>query len=1050
MLAAAFANFDDPNPSPGNQFGQSVLPLSTGDVVVTSPYDDYGGTDAGAVYLFNGATGALISALRGSHAGDSIGLDGVKPVGDGNFVVLSSNWDNGAIADAGAVTWGSGTAGIKGTINAANSLVGSTPVDQVGFGGVTVLTNGNYVVSSPFFNNGATSDAGAATSGSGAAGVKGTISAANSLVGNASNNTVSGGGVTPLTNGNYVVRSTGWDNGATANVGAATWGSGTAGVKGVVSAANSLIGSTAEDAVGYFVTPLKNGSYVVGNVFWDNGAASDAGAATWGSGTAGVKGAVSAANSLVGSTSNDLVGAQVVALTNGNYVVGSSQWNKGGLSDAGAATWGSGTAGVKGAISTANSLIGSTASDEVGYAVTPLTNGNYVVTSYHWDNGATANVGAVTWGSGTAGIKGVISAANSLIGSTAGDTVGFPGVTALTNGNYVVTSPYWNNGAASDAGAATWGSGTAGVKGTISVANSLVGSATNDSVGIGGVTALTNGNYVVSSNYWGNLGIGQAGAATWGSGTAGVMGAVSAANSLVGSAVDDEVGVGGIIALSNGNYVVSSFYCDNSGLSNAGAATWGSGTVGVKGAVSAANSLVGTGVNDIVGYGVTPLTSGNYVVRSPDWDNGGVVDAGAATWGSGTAGIKGAVSAANSLVGSTTNDLLGYTVIALANGSYVVNDYQWNNGAVVDAGAVTWGSGTMGVSGAINSQNSALGAAANTSLRPIVADNVNGTFFARFVAEGGGSIRVGSQYNGFLPTPLISSFGSGISYTENAAAVLISTTATVSDIDSNDFSGGELRVSFAANGQSSDRLAIRNQGTGAGQINVVGTQVLIGTTVIGTFSGGAGTTPLVVTLNSEATPWRVQTLLRNITYRNVSDNPSTASRTVRVTVSDGDTRASDPVTKQISVTAVNDRPTLGLSGTIGYVHDSAAILLASTATVSDVDSANFSGGRLRVWISSGGSSSNRLAIGSGFTVDVSNNVMQGETIIGQRTANGFGTNELIITFNTNATPSVAQQLARAITFKTVGGSAGTRTVRFTISDGDGGLSDEAVKTVNVT
>ena len=68
LLAANFAEFVDPHPAPGNQFGSQVVPLSTGNVVITSPYDDAGGTNAGAVYLFNGDTGALISTLKGSQA----------------------------------------------------------------------------------------------------------------------------------------------------------------------------------------------------------------------------------------------------------------------------------------------------------------------------------------------------------------------------------------------------------------------------------------------------------------------------------------------------------------------------------------------------------------------------------------------------------------------------------------------------------------------------------------------------------------------------------------------------------------------------------------------------------------------------------------------------------------------------------------------------------------------------------------------------------------------------------------------------------------------
>src|SRR5437867_2768795 len=73
LQAASFPEFVDPHPAPGNQFGYTVLALSTGNVVITSPFDDAGGTDAGAAYLFNGSTGALISTLVGSTANDLVG-----------------------------------------------------------------------------------------------------------------------------------------------------------------------------------------------------------------------------------------------------------------------------------------------------------------------------------------------------------------------------------------------------------------------------------------------------------------------------------------------------------------------------------------------------------------------------------------------------------------------------------------------------------------------------------------------------------------------------------------------------------------------------------------------------------------------------------------------------------------------------------------------------------------------------------------------------------------------------------------------------------------
>ena len=171
----------------------------------------------------------------------------------------------------------------------------------------------------------------------------------------------------------------------------------------------------------------------------------------------------------------------------------------------------------------------------------PLTNGNYVVLSDVWDNGAVADVGALTWGNGATGSAGAVSAANSLIGSTASD-LNLLTVTALNNGNYVATSLSWDNGTATDAGSVTWGDGTAGVVGAISATNSLIGSTTSDQVGLGGVTPLSNGNYVVASSNWDNGGIVDAGAFTRGSGTAGISGTISAANSFVGATANDRLG----------------------------------------------------------------------------------------------------------------------------------------------------------------------------------------------------------------------------------------------------------------------------------------------------------------------------------------------------------------------------------------------------------------------------------------------------------------------------------------------------------------------------
>jgi hypothetical protein len=292
-----------------------------------------------------------------------------------------------------------------------------------------------------------------------------------------------------------------------------TWGNGATGVSGVVSAANSLVGSTADDFV-IGVAALPSGNYVVTSLGWDNGAIVNAGAVTWCNGATGTVGSLSAANSLVGSATDDRVGENgITILSNGNYVVRSRLWNNGAVVDAGAVTWGSGTSGVSGVVSAANSLVGSQAGDAVGFpGVTVLTNGNYVVRSTSWDNGAIVDAGAVTRGNGTSGTSGVVSASNSLVGSTAGDFVGNGGVTALTNGHYVVLSPSWDNGASVDVGALTWRHGSAGVNGAVTTSNSVVGSATGDFFGVSDLVALANGNYVARFPQWDNGGIVNAGA----------------------------------------------------------------------------------------------------------------------------------------------------------------------------------------------------------------------------------------------------------------------------------------------------------------------------------------------------------------------------------------------------------------------------------------------------------------------------------------------------------------------------------------------------------
>jgi len=702
-------------------FGQFVTALPNGNIVVQNPN---GGpaSQAGAVYLYS-ASGTLISTLTGSSEGDEIGVDPVIVLPSGNFLVVSYFWNNGGASQAGAVTWVSATDGLNGEVSAENSLIGTSAIDQVGQF-VYVLANGNYVVASPNWDNGATADAGAVTWGDGYSGVKGVVSASNSLVGSTQFDWV-GAYVVPLTNGNYTVVSSHWSNGAFAAAGAVTWGDGGAGVAGTVSAANSLVGSSANDGVGSYmdiptVTALKNGNYVVLSPSWNNGSeATEAGAATWGDGTHGTFGAVTVSNSLVGSRLADRIGLPgrgTVELSNGNYVVISPSWSSDTTAHVGAVTWGDGAHATSGIVSPSNSLVGSSSNDFLAADVTALTNGNYAVGCPEWTRGAIVAAGAVTWVDGSAPFSGVVSVSNSLTGSADSDGVG-NAVVALANGNYVISSPYWHDDGGARVGAATWGDGTHPMSGEISSANSLVGSRDQDRISSGqsgpGVVPLTNGNYIVLSPYWSNGTQERAGAASWGDGATGVTGVVSAGNSLVGTLADDFVGEFGY-ALPDGHAVISSSNWTNNGATGAGAVTWIDGASGVSGSLSITNSLVGTSMNDQIGY-ITLLKDGNYVVASTEWSNGSAYEAGAAAWGNGRAGIVGAVSAENAVVGDQNLERLGTSVSPFTGGNYLIDS----------ANAVTLGRGTMPVTGTINDENSVMATAEHHGHRTSTYDPVH-------------------------------------------------------------------------------------------------------------------------------------------------------------------------------------------------------------------------------------------------------------------------------------------------------------------------------------
>ncbi|HIV72894.1 MAG TPA: DUF4347 domain-containing protein, partial [Candidatus Aquabacterium excrementipullorum] len=132
--------------------------------------------------------------------------------------------------------------------------------------------------------------------------------------------------------------------------------------------------------------------------------------------------------------------------------------------------------------------------------------------------------------------------------------------------------------------------------------------------------------------------------------------------------------------------------------------------------------------------------------------------------------------------------------------------------------------------------------------------------------------------------------------------------AAVTDADMVGFAGGTLTVSFTSGSTAGeDVLSILNQGTGAGQIGISGSNVTYGGVVIGTWTGGTAGAALVITLNANATAAAVGALASNITYNNTNgSSPSTTTRTVRFALVDALGVAATP--RDAAITVTNPSP----------------------------------------------------------------------------------------------------------------------------------------------
>ena len=137
-----------------------------------------------------------------------------------------------------------------------------------------------------------------------------------------------------------------------------------------------------------------------------------------------------------------------------------------------------------------------------------------------------------------------------------------------------------------------------------------------------------------------------------------------------------------------------------------------------------------------------------------------------------------------------------------------------------------------------------------------------------------------------------------------------------------------------------------------------------------------------------------------------------------------------------------------------YDSNGAPVLLDTDVSVQDLDSANLAGGQLTVEVSANSYSTDVLGIRNVGTaagqIGVSgSDVTYGGTIIATLTG-GTGQTPLVFTLNSSATPTIVQTLLRNVTFSSLSANPSTRprTVRLTLTDGDGGVSNQPEKIIS--
>jgi hypothetical protein len=265
--------------------------------------------------------------------------------------------------------------------------------------------------------------------------------------------------------------------------------------------------------------------------------------------------------------------------------------------------------------------------------------------------------------------------------------------------------------------------------------------------------------------------------------------------------------------------------------------------------------------------------------------------------------------------------------------------------------------------------------------------------------------------------PVLDTSDAALSYTENDGAVAVDNGIAAADADSAELVGATVQITsnFTA---GEDELALAEQNG-----------------ITGTYDGDTGT----LTLTGTASVADYQAALGDVRYQNSSDDPSADTRTVTFQADDGGAteNLSDPVTRDIEVTPVNDKPVLDTSdAALAYTEGDGSVAADPGITAADADSAELVGA----------------------TVQITSNFTPGEDILDFAEQNGItGTYDHETgTLTLTGTATVAQYQAALGDVRYENSSddpsGATRTLTFQADDGEASdnLSDPVTRDIEVT